>query len=183
MFLRKYETVALVNPETGEPGVEKVAGRMREAIEKTGGREVRFEDWGRRRTAYKIERSNATKAQYLYMLYLGATDTVRELERLLKITEDAMLWQTVLLEDRIDPEKYDFAAEASLLTLQAQRKDDIAREEAEREAREAQMRAIAEAQALGLHVEVPEEEPRRHRGVDDEDDLDLEDEDDEEDIR
>jgi ribosomal protein S6 len=183
MFLRKYETVALVNPDAGDAAVEKVVGRMREAIEKTGGKEVRFEDWGRRRTAHKLQRHNRTKAQYLYIQYLGRNDTVRELERLLKITEDAMLWQTIFLEDRVDPEAFDFAGESGKLTIQAARKDDIAREEAEREAREAQLRAAAEAAALGLHVEPPpaEEEKFEEEGFGFEDEEDVED--DEEDIR
>ena len=110
MYLRKYETVTLVHPEAGTDGQEKVLGRMREAIEKTGGREVRFEDWGQRKLAFRLSRHGVRRAQYQYLLYLGSNSTVAELERMMKITEEAMLWQTVLLEDRIKAEEFDFEA-------------------------------------------------------------------------
>ncbi|MCB9729846.1 MAG: 30S ribosomal protein S6 [Deltaproteobacteria bacterium] len=121
MLLRKYETVTLVNPDGGTEAIDKVVGRMREAIEKTGGREIRLEDWGRRKTAYRLQRSGKLKAQYMYLQYLGTNGTVRELERLMKITEPAMLWQSVMLEDRVELDTFDFEAEGEKLTQLARR--------------------------------------------------------------
>ncbi len=164
MFLRKYETVTLVNPEHGEEGIEKVVGRMKEALEKTGGREIRLEDWGRRKTAFRLQRSGATKATYLYYLYLGEKTTVRELERLLKITEQAMVWQTVALEDRIDPETFDFEAEAAQQTMQFERKEEILRTEAEAETRAKAVRAQIEQEAIGRGRPQRQDEDEGARG-------------------
>lgn len=121
MFLTKYETVTLVSPDAGPEGIERVVGRMREAIEKTGGREIRYEDWGRRKLAYQLQRTKNTKAHYIYLAYLGANTTVAELERLMKITEEAVLWQSVQLETRVDVDTFDFEAQGRLFTLQAKR--------------------------------------------------------------
>ncbi|MGM0574628.1 MAG: 30S ribosomal protein S6 [Myxococcota bacterium] len=133
-YLRKYETVTLVDPDSGTEGWDKVLGRMRDAIDKTGGREVRLEDWGRRSLAYTLDRAGKSKANYLYLLYLGSNDTVQELERLMKITEPAMLWQTILLDDRTDADAFDFEAEGGQMTFMA-KKVEVAREEEEERAR------------------------------------------------
>jgi small subunit ribosomal protein S6 len=121
MLLRRYETVTLVNPDGGPEAIDKVVGKMREALDKTGGREIRLEDWGRRKTAYRLQRSGKLKAQYMYLQYLGTNGTVRELERLLKISEPAMLWQSVVLEDRVELDTFDFEAEGDKLTNLARR--------------------------------------------------------------
>jgi len=108
MLTRKYEVVILVNPEAGDEGTEKVLARVREALEKTQGIELRLEDWGVRRTAYELR--GLRKAQYFYMLYLGTNSTVAEMERLLGITESILKYQTILLEDRVESDTFDLEA-------------------------------------------------------------------------
>jgi len=108
MYKRRYETVAIVNPEAGSDGTSKVLERMRDAIGRTEGKEVRFEDWGRRRLAYELRKQK--KGHYLYLQYIGSTGTVPELERLLNITEEAMKYQTIVLEDRVVESDFDFKA-------------------------------------------------------------------------
>ena len=141
MYARQYETVTLVNADSGDAGRDKVLARIREALEKTGGREVRQENWGRRKTAYRLRRSKATKALYLYTLYLGTNKTVAELERLLKITEEAMLWQTIILDDRVLVDSFDYDAAQGGETIMSVK----TKEAAEREAAEAAARAEREA--------------------------------------
>ena len=110
MYKRRYETVAIVNPEAGSEGTGKVLERMREALGRTEGTEVRYEDWGRRRLAYEMRKQK--KGHYLYLQYIGSTVTVPELERVLNITEEAMKYQTVVLQDRIIEQEFDFKAAA-----------------------------------------------------------------------
>ena len=141
MYARQYETVTLVNADSGDAGRDKVLARIREALEKTGGQEVRLENWGRRKTAYRLRRSKATKALYLYTLYLGTNKTVAELERLLKITEEAMLWQTIVLDDRVVADAFDYDAAQSGETIMSVK----TKEAAERDAAEAAARAEREA--------------------------------------
>ena len=146
MYARKYETVTLIDADSGDEGREKVLARIREALEKTDGREVRQEDWGRRKTAYRLRRSKASKALYLYTLYLGSNKTVAELERLLKITEEALLWQTIVLDDRVKLDDFDFDAVSGEKTIMAVKTSE-AKERAEREAKERAEREAAEAAA------------------------------------
>lgn len=119
MFLRKYEMVLLTNPADGADGVERALGRVRDAFKSTGAREVRLEDWGVRRLAYEME--GQLRAHYLYLLFLGSNETVAEAERLLRITDTVMKFQTILLEDRVAVEGFDFEAAAGELTQLAKR--------------------------------------------------------------
>ena len=124
MYLRKYETITLVDPTKGSAGVTKVLDRMREALTKTDAKEIRFEDWGRRKTAYKLQSYKVDRAHYLYLQYLANNTTVHELERLMKITEEAMIYQTVLLEDRVVADSFDFEAAAAEETVTISRGED-----------------------------------------------------------
>ncbi len=119
MFMRKYESIVLITPDSGDEGVQKVTARLREGLEKTGGKEVRLEDWGVKRLAYELNGNR--RAHYLYLLYLGTNKTVAEVERLMKITEAVMKYQTVVLEDRVDPASFDFDTEKRNLTEIAKR--------------------------------------------------------------
>ena len=96
MFMRKYETVVLISPDSGDEGVQKVTSRLREGLETTKGKEIRLEDWGVKRLAYELNGNR--RSHYLYLLYLGTNKTVAEVERLMKITEAVVKYQTVALE-------------------------------------------------------------------------------------
>lgn len=119
MFMRKYETVVLISPDSGDEGVHKVTSRLREGLDTTKGKEIRLEDWGVKRLAYELNGNR--RAHYLYLLYLGNNTTVAEVERLMKITEAVMKYQTVVLEDRVDPAQFDFDGERKNLTEIAKR--------------------------------------------------------------
>ena len=106
MLTRKYEVVAVVHPAAGDEGNDKVLARMREALDKTGGTEIRLEDWSVRKLAYELR--GQRKGQYYYLLYLGTNKTVAEMERLLGITETILKYQTVLCQDRVESDTFDF---------------------------------------------------------------------------
>lgn len=119
MFLRKYETVVLINSELGEEAVTKTIARMRDGLASTHGKEIRLEDWGVKRIAYELNGNR--RAHYLCFLYLGTNSSVAEIERLLKITEAVIKFQTVFLEDRVDPAQFEFEKEKKNLSELAKR--------------------------------------------------------------
>lgn len=119
MFLRKYETVVLINSELGEEAVNKTLTRMRDGLASTNGKEIRLEDWGVKRIAYELNGNR--RAHYLCFLYLGTNSSVAEIERLLKITEAVIKFQTVFLEDRVDPAQFEFEKEKKNLSELAKR--------------------------------------------------------------
>ena len=159
MYLRKYETITLVDPTKGSDGVNKVLDRMREALTKTDAKEIRFEDWGRRKTAYQLQSYKVDRAHYLYLQYLANNTTVHELERLMKITEEAMVYQTILLEDRVVADAFDFEAAAGEETSTINRGEDADAPFVVETVEEEIVEAAPEAPAAEEAVEAAAEEP------------------------
>lgn len=156
---RKYETVMIVRPELGEDEVGRVWERVDGVLARLNGREIKRESWGKRKLAYEI--SKQKKGLYFYLRYLGGNDLVAELERNLRLMDDVLKFQTVLLEGDINIESFDFEKDGAVVTFVPDGGDES--EEGE-----------------GGHEE-EERRPRRDRDrdedSDDDDDADSDDED------
>jgi len=125
MHPRRYETLILLAPalETLETFKTKVEG----ILEAGGGQLVRFEDWGRRRLAYPVQKE--LYGHYLLYDYQGEPALASELERNLKIDEKVFKYLTLVLAKKFTAEDLAEAREK----LQAEN----VRREAEKVRREA----------------------------------------------
>lgn len=101
--VREYETVFILRSDVVEDERKKVLDRMNAIIEKLDGTMLMQEEWGKRKLAYKIEKS--AYGIYFYMHYLGYNDMVAEIERNLRILEPVIKYMTVKLGDDVDVEK------------------------------------------------------------------------------
>jgi len=63
---------------------------------------VKLEKWGKKRLAYKIKKQG--RGFYVFMDFAGASETVRELERNLKIDDRILKYMTVVTAQDVDPE-------------------------------------------------------------------------------
>lgn len=98
---RDYETVFILNPDTPPEGIEQIAGRVTEVIERLDGKLMQAENWGKRRLAYPVRKH--PKGYYVYLRYLGYADVVHELERNLRMLEPVLKYLTVKLDEDVDP--------------------------------------------------------------------------------
>jgi small subunit ribosomal protein S6 len=144
---REYETIYVLRQETDPDGADKVANRVAEVVARESGKLVKVETWGRRKLAYMVAKQR--KGVYYYLKYLGSGAVVVELERNLRMLDNVLKFQTVLLRDEVeadsvtvDPEEIKFAR------LEAPPEDE------KEESRE---------KALGL-IDQPEERPRGGEG-------------------
>ncbi len=110
MMLRKYETLFIAKPDLPEDAMEKIRQKVTGALKKHGGVEIAYQDWGKRKLAYQIQKLN--KGTYLYLRYLGNGVTVIEIEHQMKVLDDVMRFVTVKLEDRINPESFNAEEDA-----------------------------------------------------------------------
>jgi len=113
--MRKYETVVVTRTDAGHEAQRRLYEKITEQMAKSGARHLRFELWGKRRLAYPIGKS--LKGVYLYFLYLADGDFVRELQRTLRLSNIVLRYLTVVLEEGIDPETYDYEKEAQFDNL------------------------------------------------------------------
>ena len=81
--VREYETVFILRSDVLDDERAKVLNRLTGIIEKLDGHLLMQEEWGKRKLAYKIQKS--AYGIYYYFRYLGFSDMVAEIERNLRI--------------------------------------------------------------------------------------------------
>lgn len=97
--MRTYEVIFILRPELPETEVEAVVEQMKQAVTATGGQMVKDEKWGKRPLAYRV--SGCREGFYVLFEIVGTGDTLRELERRLKVTEPVIKFLSV----RVDLER------------------------------------------------------------------------------
>ena len=100
MPAREYETIYILRSDTSKEAAQKVADRTSDAIGKEGGKLTAVESWGRRQLAYAVGKQR--RGVYVYLKYLGQGPVVAELERNLRMLDDVIKYQTVLINDAVD---------------------------------------------------------------------------------
>ena len=98
--LREYETIFLVRPDLADDLVDKVVERMRGIVHRDGGKVIKVENWGKKKTSYEVKKN--FRAIFIRFLYLGSTKQVAEFERNLRMTDDVMKYQSVKISDDVD---------------------------------------------------------------------------------
>ena len=86
--MNEYEIMLLLDPELPEERQTEIVTRVREAIERDGGRWDNEEPWGRRRLAYEID--HKPEGVYHLLTFAAEPATLDEVSRVLKITDGVM---------------------------------------------------------------------------------------------
>ena len=100
-WAREYETIYILRSDVDNAGAEKVVDRAKDVIARLGGTLTKLDNWGKRKLAYPIRKSN--RGIFVYLKYVGYSDLVAELERNLRLLDEVVRFQTVLLTEDIDP--------------------------------------------------------------------------------
>lgn len=86
--MNDYEILLMLDPESPEERHDEIIARVRELVEKGGGRWLSHDPWGRRKLAFEIDH----KPEGVYHLLQFDTEppTLDEIIRVLKITDGVM---------------------------------------------------------------------------------------------
>jgi len=95
---REYETVFILDPTLEDGKVNEEVERAGGVIRDQGGTVGDVERWGRRRLAYEIGKRR--DGVYTLIRYHAAGDTVKELERRLRLNESVLRVLTVVVDPR-----------------------------------------------------------------------------------
>ncbi|MBI5809865.1 MAG: 30S ribosomal protein S6 [Deltaproteobacteria bacterium] len=102
---RRYETVCIVRPDAGDDVIKGVIHKAKAALEAGHARINKVEEWGRRRLAYAIMKKH--EGFYFLLDYASAPEVSKELERILRLSEDVMRSQTVVLTEAAETKAAD----------------------------------------------------------------------------
>lgn len=97
---REYETIYVLRPDVTRENAERIAGRVEEVVGREQGKLTLVETWGRRQLAYEVQRHR--RGVYVYVKYLGGGALVNELERNLRMQDDVLKYQTVLVRGEVE---------------------------------------------------------------------------------
>jgi len=100
-WAREYETIYILRSDVDNAGAEKVVNRAKDVITRLEGTLTKLDNWGKRKLAYPIQKSS--RGVFVYLKYVGYGDLVAELERNLRLLDEVVRFQTVLLTEDIDP--------------------------------------------------------------------------------
>ena len=151
--MRHYEIVALVHPDQSDH-MEETASRYKKIVEDSGGTVHRFEDWGRRKLAYPIQKQY--KAGY-FLLNIECDSTVKdEIENAFRYN-DAIIRSLVIRMDNAVSEPSPMLKRIEREKAEQRERDEKAAAEAEeqriREEKQAAERRLAEQQRQAAEQE------------------------------
>ncbi len=100
-WAREYETIYILRPDVDHDAAEKIVERAKNVITRLDGTLTKLDNWGKRKLAYPIQKN--TRGIFVYLKYVGFGDLVAELERNLRLVDEVVRFQTVLLDEDLDP--------------------------------------------------------------------------------
>lgn len=99
---REWETIYVMRSSVTGEAAAKVAKRMEDVIAREGGKLTLVENWGRRLLAYVVKGN--TRGVYVYFRYVGFGELVAELERNLRMFDEVIKFQSVLVNPEVEVE-------------------------------------------------------------------------------
>ena len=85
--MNKYESVIIINPNVDEAGLKSLEDKFTGLINENGKVES-VENMGKKRLAYEIKKCK--EGTYLLFNFEANPDSIKELERVYRITDDIM---------------------------------------------------------------------------------------------
>lgn len=100
--MRHYETIYILRPSLAEGEYDGAQKKFVDLIEKNQGVMIKVDPWGEKTLAYPLNKMK--KGYYVLLEYCGEAGLTEELERVFKLDDKVLKYQTVKLSDNADPE-------------------------------------------------------------------------------
>jgi small subunit ribosomal protein S6 len=83
-----YEAMIIFNPKLEEEALNAAVAKVEDVIKNGQGEIAKSDRWGKRRLAYEI--NDLLEGIYQLIEFQGPTDIAKELDRVLRISDDAI---------------------------------------------------------------------------------------------
>lgn len=95
--MNKYESIIIINPNTDEAGIKALEEKFTGLINENGKVES-VENMGKKKLAYEVKKCN--EGTYLLFNFDAKPDSITELERIYKITDNIIKYIVVRKEEQ-----------------------------------------------------------------------------------
>lgn len=96
--MRYYETIYILHPQTEEAEINRLQEMFLAAVARNGAEVYTEKRWGLRTLAHEVEKQ--TQGYYIMLRIKGLSAAVTELERLFKISDPVIKFQTIRLDEK-----------------------------------------------------------------------------------
>lgn len=100
-LLRRYETLIIFDPDLTVDNIDELTQKARESILSETGQIIKTERWGLRDLAFELK--GRRKGYYLLLEFAAVPAAATELARRLNLSDSILKFQTVKLQDKVDP--------------------------------------------------------------------------------
>ena len=97
--MRIYEELFIVRPDATEEEVDPVIEQLKGVVTQAGGAVDKTEKWGVRKLAYRVLKFN--EGQYILLQFTAKAETVREIERRLRVSDLVIKYLTVRIDEKL----------------------------------------------------------------------------------
>lgn len=97
--MRVYEELFIVRANATEEEVTPLIDQLKQQITKAGGTIEKEDNWGVRRLAYRVKKQG--EGRYILLQFTAGPDTVKELERRLRVSDFVLKFITVRIDEKM----------------------------------------------------------------------------------
>ncbi len=97
--MRLYEEVLIVKPDATEEDANGVIELLSKTVTDQEGKIEKVDDWGRRKLAYRVAKCD--EGHYFVVTFEAKAETVREVERRLRVSDLVIKFMTVRLDEKL----------------------------------------------------------------------------------
>jgi small subunit ribosomal protein S6 len=97
--MRIYEELFIVQPEATDEEVDQVVEQASAVVTNAGGTIDKVDKWGKRRLAYRVDKHR--DGFYVLLQFTASPETVRELERRLRVSDAVIKFLTVRIDENL----------------------------------------------------------------------------------
>ena len=98
--MRIYEELFIIKPDATEEEIDQIIEQMKGVITTAGGTIDKVDKWGKRRLAYRVDKHR--EGSYVLIQFTSPPETVKELERRLRVTDAVIKFLTVRIDETLE---------------------------------------------------------------------------------
>ena len=97
--MRIYEELFIAKPDAPDEEVDQFVEQLKTQLTGAGATVDKVEKWGKRRLAYRVDKYR--EGAYVLLQFSAAPDTVKELERRLRVSDIVLKFLTVRIDETL----------------------------------------------------------------------------------